>query len=476
VPSIKSATDSSAALVQQSEEVAVPTAAAQAPAAARARSENAVEQFSGQAPRAGNSASPRPPGGTSNGAELSESMAAIRQSIDVGTFSWIGAADLAQVHHSLEALGPKDYKAAIEAMDKEGLLATYLGKLDPAARDAFLAQANRKGLVEEQPGSKASGPLSPPDSPATFRNDAKLPPSVRDAIFANAREAASSYCAQFGQYLNRYEEAAKAAHTGADLRALGELARSDVPPSGMDNGHPDAAKNARAWLSAGDYPSDARAQKVVSDKLADIIGEARVGAIKLDGELQVKVGDEKVAVKGSATSSGKTELKGELGHAEHLGPVTVGVSADTKGNVAVTERVDLPLVSLERTASSDGSFKHAAEVGAFGTSIDSAGKAEVSVGVGYAYANPTQGQFGAGVGNRLKLGGVDVKYKVGLSFNTMTKEASIHSLARGNPGVQGTPAELAAGRPWDQLPEATRNLHRRNGWTEQEWTAKLPRS
>jgi len=149
---------------------------------------------------------------------------------------------------------------------------------------------------------------------------------------------------------------------------------------------------------------------------------------------------------------------------------------DTKGNVSVSETLSLGIAALERSASSDGSFKHGATIGGVGTSFDSSGKAEVSVGAGYAYANPTKGQFGAGVGFEQGIGDAKFKAKVGISISTISKEAANHALVGGNPGVFGAPAELNAGKRWNQLSEAAQNMHHRNGWTEQEWTSKLPQA
>ncbi|MHB8873373.1 MAG: hypothetical protein ACYC8T_06770 [Myxococcaceae bacterium] len=482
---IKSTTDSS---VQVHEPVdaqvgaAPPSKKEQAPSKSRAA--DGVEQFSGQAPASRTGSGPArqtDQAAAAGGAQLAESMKTIRESLDGSFLHWIGDQDLAQAHHALEALGPVDYRAAMASMDKEGLLATYLGKLEPEARNAFLAQAARKGFVEIEEAVKARGQFAPPDRPETFRNDPKLPSAVRDAVYADARDAARTYMHEYGEYLERFQDAVNQTKSGADLRALGEIAKLDMPGDGMC-GHPDAHKNSGQWLSLWEYRSSVRLEAVVRQKLDDFRGEKHVGTLTAEGSLGVKAPHAGFKVGGEVSTQGTAKGKYETSVSAGLGIASTTLSFENQNKKKVTNEAGLktPFAEVAASADSDGKHKLKAQVLGTGVEMDSNGMAKATVGIkdlgeAHAYASPKKGDFGAGFTFKPEVLGYGVAISLGVSGHTASQGTLDHALVRGNPGVRGTPAELVQGTAWNDLSERARQMHRHNGWTEAEWTSKLPR-
>ncbi len=68
----------------------------------------------------------------------------------------VSEADVKAVHDTLEKLPPGTYRAALERMESDGLLRTFVDTLEAGTRWAFLEQAERKGVVKRERGESAS--------------------------------------------------------------------------------------------------------------------------------------------------------------------------------------------------------------------------------------------------------------------------------------------------------------------------------
>lgn len=317
-------------------------------------------------------------------------------------------AEVRQVHARLEGLPPADYRKMMDRMDRSGLLEKYLEEATPEARQAFLAQAERKGYVATRPAEKASpGPGSPPDGAIFFVPELKLPDAVRGVIFGANITAANNYHAAYDAYLGRYRQEVMQTQSLDELRALGEPKDALGVSHQLTSADPDYKRVQAQWARAQRPPrTDALTRKAIEDRRRDLTGEARAGSLRLKQENEAKVelgaASVKVARETVLTQDGKTDATWKAGLAAPLNEDSnIALEVDSKGGRKSSVGFDTPFFSVE---------------------LDSEGGAKLEMGAGplanvYTEFNPEKGTFGGGVNVDKELAGkVGVKAQVGFEW------------------------------------------------------------
>lgn len=371
-------------------------------------------------------------------------------------------ADVRRVHEQLEKLPPADYRRMMERMEQGGLLGKYVKQMSPEAREAFLSQAGRKGYVSSEPGKKAEpAPCHPPDGPVLYRNDAKLPGSVRQLLHAANGEARKAYHDAHHAYVRRYSEQVLQAKELLALRGLGEpVAPFPVSEPGVIASHPDYAAFRSSWARAPDTRS--QAYKAVSDRSRDLADAQRAGTLKLKQETEFSVESEGMALKVSRETSltqyGRTGGSSKVGlEAEHKG-LKGGVERESSGAVKTVKGVDLEVAAM--SLDSEGTFRM--EVSVPGTRFGA-----------YSEVNPGQGTFGGGVSVTKAHKGVDARLEYGVTMQGSRPERA-RDVASMTPGTLFGPLpELEQGLAWKELPAERRARMARDGWNAGSWASAL---
>ncbi|HZI11417.1 MAG TPA: hypothetical protein VE153_13615 [Myxococcus sp.] len=392
-----------------------------------------------------------------------ELYAGIQSHLTRGLGHWaITDGDVKSVHTALGTLPPGGYRAALERMERDGLLQTYLKEQDAPARLAFLEQAESKGMLQRLKGAPASGPLGYPGEPDFFGNDSKLPGSMRDAVNAHAIQAGLGFYRAHAEYLDRYVDAASGAKSLAALRDLGHPRDASLSDRalGLERGDPERERYAREWRQAIGTPvSRNRAYQAVSARQQELLGQRSAGTLQVSGEASVSRQSLKVGGEALLDTRGRVDMKTKGGFDVKAGPLSLEAMSDTKGGTQSELTVEVGPVSVSQ--SSDGVRKlkigRGEHLGAF-----------VSL-------NPHEAEFGGGVFAKAERGDSGAEVEAGFSMKGLRAGQAGEAIDPRRPGLFTPPPELGAGTAWDALPEHRRALLTRDGWSREEWTRKLAR-
>ncbi|HYO51892.1 hypothetical protein [Archangium sp.] len=379
------------------------------------------------------------------------------------------------VHEQLERLPPADYRRMLERMDQGGLLGKYLDleKMSPEARKEFLAQAERKGYVISEPGQKAPpAPCHPPDAPATYKNDAKLPESVRELLHESNRMAKRTYHDAHDAYVKRYSEQVMRAKSLGEIRSLGEPVAPFKVRDGLVHPHPDYERFRRSWSRVPGNDTRDDAYEAVSRRMADLSGQQRPGSFwfKAAAEMKAELGilSVKWGVEVLVTQEG--QAKWEPKESAELAPGGVKVGAEPSGAGAPKVTVSVEHqpkwvkekdpMTLGMSGDSEGSLRMDLPAGGgFG---------------GHAEVNRKQGTYGGGVGFGRRLGEAgEVKVEAGFGMQGARRERA-RDVASKRPGTLFGPLpEQDQGLSWKDIPAGRRERMVRDGWTAESWAAEL---
>ena len=373
----------------------------------------------------------------------------------------INGSDVKAVHTVLGTLQPAVYREAMERMERDGLLGEYVKAQDPDTRRAFLEQAESKGMLERRKGTTPAGPLGYPAEPDVFRNDPKLPASMRGAVNEHAMDVGSAFYRAHTEYLGRYVDAVNGAQSLREIRALGRPREAQLKDNMLGIGARDSAGEAYAatWRRAiGPPESVNRAYQTVNARHRELTDERAGGSLQLKG-------------KGSLTSHG-IKLSEE-------------VSIDTRGKPGTKAEGGVVLeggglgLELMQSASGKQKVETKLDVGFLKISADSEGRRKVEVKAGPAKAfvtlNEKKAEFGGGVSADLKAGDTKLSAETGFNMKGLSADRVRESFDKEHRGVFDLPRELEAGTSWDALTEKQRAAYTREDWTREEWTQTLAR-
>jgi hypothetical protein len=387
----------------------------------------------------------------------------LRSHLTLHLLDWsVSASDVKAVHTALGTLSPGAYRAALEQLERDDLLVVYVKKQDPDTRRAFLEQAESKGMLERRKGTTPAGPLGYPAEPDFFRNDAKLPESVRGAVNAHAMDVGIAFYRAHAEYIGRYVDAVNGAQSLQELRALGApreaLLRDNV--LGISGKDPAGEAYAAAWRRAIGRPESLnRAYQTVNARHRELLGERVGGSLRLHGKAAVSSQGAKLSQELQVDTRGKSGVKAEQGVAMKGGRMGIEVMQDRAGKTKAEAKLDLGLVQL---------------------SADSEGRLKVGVGLGklaqgFVTLNQKKAEFGGGVSTELKSDGSKLGAEVGFNMKGSAADRVRESFDKDHRGVFDLPRELEAGTAWDALPEPRRAAYAREHWSREEWTQTLAR-
>ncbi|WP_240360685.1 hypothetical protein [Pyxidicoccus caerfyrddinensis] len=405
-----------------------------------------------------------PPPASSSSAEVPANMYSdVRSHLTRNLVDWrVSGCDVKAVHTALGTLQPGAYRAALERMERDGLLGEYVKAQDPATRTAFLEQAESKGMLERRKGTAPAGPLGYPAEPDFFRNDAKLPESMRGAVNEHAMDVGSAFYRAHTEYLGRYVDAVNGAKSLRALRALGPPQQAQLKDNVLGIGRKDPAGEAYAaqWRRAlGPPDSVNRAYQTVNARMRELTDERPGGSIQLHG-------------KGSLTSHG-VKLSDE-------------VQVDTRGKVGMKEEAGVVLsggpleVELTQSRSGEKNAETTLDLGLLKLSVDSEGTKKVELGAGkaasvYVTLNEKKAELGGGVIAELEAGDKKLEGETGFNMKALAADRVRESFDKDHRGLFDLPRELEAGTSWDALTEKQRAAYGKQDWTREEWTQTLAR-
>ncbi|MCP3137255.1 hypothetical protein [Pyxidicoccus xibeiensis] len=349
----------------------------------------------------------------------------IREHLTTGLTDWrISGNDVKAVHTALGTLQPGAYRVALERMERDHLLGAYVKAQDPDARLAFLEQAESKGLLQRRKGDAPAGPLGYPAMPDFFRNDSRLPASMRDAVNQHAIQAGAGFYRGYAGYLDRYAQAVEAAKSPRDLEALGAPRKAHLKDSvlGLDD-RKDPAREAyaAAWRQGIGQPESLnRTYQRLNARHRELTGERPAGSLQLNAKVEVSRGPLKGGVEAKVDTRGKVGLKGEAGVELKGGPLGLELMHDTSGKQKVETKLDLGFLKL---------------------SVASDGEAKLSLGPGkdhhgFVKLNLEKAEFGGGVTAKVKApGGAKVEVETGVSMKGLTSEHARQAVDKDHRGL-----------------------------------------
>jgi hypothetical protein len=347
-------------------------------------------------------------------------------------------------------------------MERDGLLGEYVKAQEPDTRRAFLEQAESKGMLQRRKGEAPAGPLGYPAAPDFFRNDARLPESMRGAVNAHAIDAGAAFYKAHSEYLDRYTDAANGAKSLQELHSLGEprAAYLKAADLGLELKDPARKEFEAQWRQGiGKPESTNRAYQTVNARQRELTGDRPGGSIRSHAQVELTHEGLKLGTEAHVDTRGKVGLKGELGVAVSGGPLGLEVTRDTAGSAKVETKLNLGFAELSHA--SDGEVK-------------------VSLGVGkhaqaFVSLNRETAEFGGGVSAELGVEGSKAAAEAGFNMKGLSAARVHESFDKNHRGVFALPVELAAGTAWDALPEPKRASYAREGWDQDTWTGKLKR-
>lgn len=392
-----------------------------------------------------------------------EVYAGIRSHLTRSLGDWaVTGGDVKAVHTALGTLPPGAYRAALERMERDGLLGEYVKAQAPDTRQAFLEQAESKGMLQRNKGEAPAGPLGYPAHPDFFRNDAKLPESMRSAVNAYAIDAGAAFYKAHSDYLDRYADAVNGAKSLQELHALGRPREAYLKQSalGIDGKDPARKEYAAEWRRGIGQPESLnRTYQTINARQRELTGERPGGSIRSHAKVALTHEGLKLGTEAHVDTRGKVGLKGEAGIAVSGGPLGIEATRDTAGGVKVETKLNLGFAELSHA--SDGEVK-------------------LSLGVGrsaqaFVALNRKTAEFGGGVSAEVGSEGRKAEAEVGFSMKGLSPTRVHEAFDKHHRGVFDSPPELTAGMAWDSLPEPQRASYSREGWNRDTWTGALKR-
>lgn len=403
------------------------------------------------------------PASTSSATVPDAVYADLRSHLTLNLDNWrINASDVKAVHTALGTLQPAAYRAALDRMERDGLLETYVKKQEPDTRRAFLEQAESKGVLERRKGTAPSGPLGYPAEPDFFRNDPKLSPSMRTAVNEHAMDVGKAYYHAHAEYLGRYVDAVNGAQSLREIRALGrpQEARLTDNVLGIGRSDKEGEKLAAQWRSAIGQPRSLNlAYQTVNARHRELTDERVGGSVRLHAKGSFKSHGVKLSEQVQVDTRGKVGTKGEAGMALSGGPVELELMQTASGKKKVETKLD---------------------VGFMKVSVDSEGRSKVEVGAGklaraFVTLNEEKAEFGGGFSTDLKLGDTKLTAETGATMKGLAGKRVGESFDKDHRGVFDPPRELEEGKSWDALTDKQRAHYEKQDWTREEWMQALGR-
>ena len=347
---------------------------------------------------------------------------AVRSHLTRSLQDWaVSDCDVKAVHTVLGTLQPGPYRAALERMERDGLLGTYVKEQTPEARQAFLEQAESKGMLHRRKGDAPAGPLGYPAVPDFFRNDARLPESMRDAVNQHAIQVGADFYRAHSAYLDRYIEAAGAAKNLEELKALGEPREAYLDAKLLDIDRRDPARKGyeSAWREGIGQPvSRNRAYQAVRARELELSGERPTG-IQAHAKGDITRMGFKVSRELQLDTRGRVDLKDEAGLSVKGGPVGVEVMLDSAGKMKLETKLDAGFAELSE--SSDGTRKLEIKVG--------------KLAGAFVELNLPKAEFGGGVSAELEAGGFKFGGEAGVNMKGLTSERLKESFDKNHRGI-----------------------------------------
>ncbi|MCY1030049.1 hypothetical protein OV207_01135 [Corallococcus sp. BB11-1] len=363
-----------------------------------------------------------------------------------------------QATHAVLGSALRDaYRATLDRMDRDGLLSTYVSRMDAPARQSFLEQAASNGVLQRRPGG-VSGALGMPGRPEVFVNDPKLPGALRDAVNAHATDAGHAAVQAYDAYLRRYGEAVGQADSLRALRTLGPPQALDLRETvlGLTWADPRRERYEAEWKTGLGRPqaSQVQAYEKATARALVLTGQQPAGAF-LTAEASASLDRFKLKSEAHLDARGTAEVQTQGGVVAKGGPLELELMTDAHGRTEAELQLSVGIASVGR---------------------DSEGKVELSLGAGsharaHANLNPRTAEFGGGVAFELsdKSHQHHATLKLGYGLRGLTPERAAQALRSDVPGVFSRPKDLDPGTSWDALPPERRALYERQGWTREEW-------
>ncbi|RYZ36849.1 MAG: hypothetical protein EOO71_30250 [Myxococcaceae bacterium] len=370
---------------------------------------------------------------------------------------FLTGSDVQATHVALGSVPREAYRATLERMDRDGLLATYVSRMDAPSRRSFLEQAASNGVLQRRPGG-VSGELGMPGRPEVFVNDPKLPGALRDAVNAHATDTGHAAVRAYDAYLRRYGEAVEKTDSLRGLRTLGPPQALDLRETvlGLAWADPQRERYEAEWKAGLGRPqaSLVQAYEKATARALVLSGQQPAGVF-LTAEASASHDLLKLKSEARLESRGASEVHTQAGVVAKGGPLELELMTDAHGK---TES------ELQLSA------------GIAGVSRDSEGKVELSLGAGpharaHANLNPRTAEFGGGVSFEIsdKSHQHHAGLKLGYGLRGLPPERAGQAVRSDVPGVFSRPKDLDPGTAWDALPAERRALYERQGWTREEW-------
>jgi hypothetical protein len=422
----------------------------ESPTAAQSFPDNPIEPYAGSpVPEQQESPAAAKRSGLSSAAENALELVRMRSQRSLSDLLFGKRSDHDAVA-ALQYLSPRDFRAVVEQLGNERLLDMHIGRdADPVQRRAFLELAERAGMISAEPGAAGEGPFDPPGAPSLFIQSGALSEAIHEDFLHQQRTYAKAY----GEYEQRYAEAARGAASVAELRKLGPPApAARLFEPGLVR---DSAEHAQ-WLSESRQASPtARPYEALQDRFCELTGQPRAGAyyVKFKAEaalLHGRVGGEVKLAQHHEGAQFATEKALRT-------PTEPGVTIGFAHGEAESVRFDAPshgpaFVKLSRNG--------ALELGA--PSVGPLGAV--------AAVDPEHATFEQGLGFKKGIHGLaEIELSATFGAYGLTAEQARHALE--SPGLFYAP-EREAGLSWSELSPERREGYAKMQWTAAEWDAR----
>lgn len=422
-----------------------------------------MQAYLGGPATAGRSTQPNP----------TDSYAAIESRLSRSLSDWvITDSDVKAVHQQLDGLSPKDYHSTLSRMAGDGNLGTYIGEMNDGAREGFLKQARDKGYISTKAGQSYQvnpGHPQPPRSPDLYRNLARLPDSMREAIHDSNVDAQKAYMKDYRNYIDAYSDKVMSCGSEAEIAGLGKPVELEER---MEPGVSRIDPLYKQWTSdtlAG-APSNQPAYLAISNRVDDLNGEIRPGSLYASGEVSWQQpddgsGDTQLggAIGGKIFDYGAVEAEAKLNATGIMGTPFSGNYGATAlrtpgGNWSVDSgqtfqagaRIEPPAGDLNPSQeSTDNDFSPSESIHdllPIGVEVEDSGKVEMSLKAAhaethvggaqigsYASSDPSSATFEMGYAAEIKRKGGLISVKAGVGMRGITGDEIIDHL--NDPGI-----------------------------------------
>ena len=390
------------------------------------------------------------------------------------------------VMDKLMKLPPADAKAEFEkiAADPDKLATMMEGD----NKLAFLQLMTSRGYVGvepavAQPTSTSPRAPQPPAAQSMYRDDAKLPAPLREALLNENITAAKQYKEDFADYRDAYRSAVTDSKTMGELRGLGPMAQPATPEH-LPGAKMQDPNNLKYEAARGHNRDDVDTMGLVADQARRLSGRPIAGDISfgIDAKVMVTLDGYGYGADASAKTSVKGPNKVSVTPTMQVKEGAVTVKANAEGTLTTTIEQDTAKVKITtgdhiiggEVSNTVGGDK----IGISAQLDDKKGfKGGVTVdgiGVKGQYNGDSMG-FGVSREFELKGGGAGVKGEVGFNVGMQgVTEADADSFVSDRQtGFFYTPPELARGKSWSSLSDDDRRDYENLGWSEKEWSTRV---